>query len=73
VIDERTVSATTVAASSGATQQIHMGSSSETDIVGKKTTQNDNLLCNKCGKKGTFLWIVMRKLSVSTVAKDISQ
>jgi hypothetical protein len=54
VIDERTVSATTVAASSGATQQIHMGSSSETDIVGKKTTQNDNLLCNKCGKKAYF-------------------
>jgi hypothetical protein len=53
VTDERiTVSATRVAASSGATQQNQVGSSSETNLAGKKAVQNDNLLCNKCGKKG---------------------
>jgi hypothetical protein len=53
VTDERTtVSATIVAASSGTTQQLQVGSSSETKVAGKKTTGDDNILCNKCGKKG---------------------
>jgi hypothetical protein len=53
VADERTtVSATTIAASSGITQQLQIGSSSETELAGRKSTLNDNLLCNKCGKKG---------------------
>jgi hypothetical protein len=53
VADERTtVSSTTVAASSGTTLHVQIGSSSKTELVGRKSTLNDNLICNKCGKKG---------------------
>jgi hypothetical protein len=73
VADERrTISATTVAASSGTTHQVHIRSSSETELAGRKSTLNDNLICNKCGKKVTFTRTALKKLSVSIVAKDIN-
>jgi hypothetical protein len=54
--DERTtVSATTAVASSGTTKQVQIGSSSGTELAGKKITADDNLLCTKCGKKGHTL------------------
>jgi hypothetical protein len=53
VANERTtVSATTAAASSGTTQQVQLGSSSGIELAGRKVTMSDNLLYNKCEKKG---------------------
>jgi hypothetical protein len=73
VADERTtISATTAAASSGTTQQVQLGSSSGTELAGRKVTMGDNLLCNKCGKRVTFSKTVLRRLNVSTMARDIS-
>jgi hypothetical protein len=73
VNDERTtVSATTVAASSRTAQQFQVGSSYKTDITGKRAVQNDNHLCNKCGKREIFQRTVLRKYNVSIMGKDIN-
>jgi hypothetical protein len=50
--NERSTVCATIVASSGATQHVQVGSSSETDFAAKKTTPTDSLVCNKCGKKG---------------------
>jgi hypothetical protein len=70
--ERTTVSATTAAASYGATQQVQIGSSTEAELVGKKDTGGDSLLCNKCGKKDTFQRTAMKRLSVLIGVKDIS-
>jgi hypothetical protein len=73
VTDERTtVSATTTAASSGTTQQVQIGSSSEVELAGKKATRGDSLSLQQMWEKGTFKRIAVRRLSVLIVVKDIS-